>query len=171
MNGRIVILLCAVSALAPICTISAAETGRPAPDCKLTPLDGGPSYNLRQFRGEVLYVDFWASWCAPCAQSFPFMNGLEHELRNRGLRVVGVNLDENPGDAQNFLTEHPAHFTIASDADQQCAAAFGVQAMPSSYLVDRNGTIRYEHLGFRPGEAEQFRTLAEQLLAERPAAQ
>lgn len=170
MNERILILLCAVIALAPMRMTGASEAERAAPGCTLTALGGGQSYNLRQFRGDVLYVDFWASWCGPCAQSFPFMNGLEHELRNRGLRVLGVNLDENPADAQDFLTNHPAHFTVAGDAEQQCAAAFGVKAMPSSYLVDRNGVIRYEHLGFRPGEAEQFRVLVEQLLAESPAA-
>lgn len=170
-NKRIAHFLCVMLALSPLLAVCAAETGRAMPDCTLTALESGQSSTLRQFRGEVLYVDFWASWCGPCAQSFPFMNVLHHDLRDRGLRVIAVNLDENADDARQFLGEHPAHFTIAGDAGQQCAAAFGVQAMPSSYLVDRNGVIRYEHLGFRAGEAERFRALAEQLLTERPTAQ
>ncbi|MGR8934210.1 MAG: TlpA disulfide reductase family protein [Gammaproteobacteria bacterium] len=169
MNERLIIYLCALLALVSLRSGRTSETERTeAPACTLAPLGGGQSYTLKQFRGTVVYVDFWASWCTPCAQSFPFMNGLAHDLSSRGLQILAINLDENPNDAQEFLTRHPAHFSLASDADQQCATAFGVKAMPSSYLIDRNGIVRYEHLGFRPGEAEQFRVLAEQLLAEQP---
>lgn len=171
MNRHITVLLCALLALAPLQTMSAAESQRAAPDCTLSSLDGTHQYALREFRGKVLYVDFWASWCTPCAQSFPFMNTLDHDLRDKGLQVIGINLDESPDDAKDFLAKLPAAFTLASDTTQQCAKDFGVQAMPSSYLIDRNGVIRYEHLGFRAGEAEQFRLLVEQLLAEKPAGQ
>ena len=78
-------------------------------------------------------------------------------------------MDESPEEAQGFLAKYPAHFTVAADATGQCAKDFGVKAMPSSYLIDRNGVIRQLHLGYRPGEAEEFRTLVEQLLAERQA--
>lgn len=167
MNQRIIALLCATLALAPVQTITASEVGRAAPNCVLAPLGGAEQrYDLRQFQGKVLYVDFWASWCTPCAQSFPFLNGLHHDLQERGLQVLGVNLDENLDDAQHFLAEHPAHFTVAAAAGGQCPQDFGVKAMPSSYLIDRRGVIRHVHLGFRPGEAEQVRALVEQLLAE-----
>lgn len=149
----------------------ASETQRPAPDCAVTSFDGARQYSLREFRGKVLYVDFWASWCGPCAQSFPFMNTMDHDLRGKGLQVIGINLDESPDDAKDFLAKFPAAFTLAADSTQQCARDFGVQAMPSSYLIDRNGVIRYEHLGFRAGEAEQFRQRVEQLLAEKPSGQ
>lgn len=172
MNRRITALLCAtILAYAPLQTIIASETQRAAPDCILTSLSGEQQHDLKKFRGKVLYVDFWASWCTPCAQSFPFMNALDHDLRDKGLQVVGINLDENTDDAKDFLAKLPASFTLAADSTQQCARDFGVQAMPSSYLIDRNGVIRYEHLGFRPGEAEQFRQLVEQLLAEKPTGQ
>lgn len=171
MNRRITLLLCASLAMAVARPLTASEAERPAPDCTLTTLDGAQRHNLQQFRGKVLYVDFWASWCTPCAQSFPFMNGLDRDLRDQGLQVLGINLDENPDDARDFLAKLPASFTIVADASQQCAKDFGVQAMPSSYLIDRNGVIRHQHLGFRAGEAEQFRQLVEQLLAENPSAQ
>lgn len=163
--------LCFAAATALACGAEAAEAARKVPDCALTAVHGGQSMNLNQFRGKVLYLDFWASWCGPCAQSFPFMNHLHQELRSRGLQVVGINLDEEPGDAAAFLAKRPAHFDVAMDADKSCAQQFGVKAMPSSYLVDRQGVIRHVHLGFRPGgEADELRNLVEQLLAEAPAA-
>jgi thiol-disulfide isomerase/thioredoxin len=122
--------------------------------------------NMGQFKGKVVYVDFWASWCTPCARSFPFMNDLDREFHDRGLIVLAINLDEKLEDAQAFLAKHPASFALAADPSGQCPRDFGVRGMPSSYLVDRQGMIRHVHLGFRAGEAEKLRALVEQLLAE-----
>ena len=168
MNQRLLAALYAVLAIAPVKSILAAETGSAMPDCALTSLADKQPYNLQQFKGKVVYVDFWASWCGPCAKSFPFMNELCRDLKDKGLQVIGVNLDELPADAQSFLAQFPANFTIAADHNEQCAKDFGVQAMPSTYLVDRNGTVRHVHFGFRAGEAKELRTLVEQLLAETP---
>jgi peroxiredoxin len=96
------------------------------------------------------------------------MNNLEQEFKDKGLQILAVNMDENLTDAHDFLAKHPAKFTVLNDKDQQCAKAFEVKAMPSSYLIDRNGVIRYEHLGFRSGDAEELKTLIKQLLAETP---
>lgn len=171
MNPRIPLFLCAALAFAPLQTALAQDVGQEAPQCSLASLDGGQRYDLRQFRGKVLYVDFWASWCTPCIQSFPFLNQLDGELRDKGLQVVAINLDERRADAQGFLDERPARFNVAVDDSKACPQAFGVKAMPSSYLVDRKGVIRHVHWGFRPHEAEQVRGLVEQLLAEAPASQ
>lgn len=169
MNRQIIVVLFSTLALMLHPCSNAFEAGQAAPNCSLTPLGNGQRYGMEEFRGKVVYVDFWASWCSPCAQSFPFLNDLDSELRGQGLRVLGINLDEKPDDAKRFLEKHPANFTVAYDAGGQCPQDFGVQAMPSSYLVDRKGVIRHVHLGFRRGEAEQLRGLVEQLLAERPA--
>ena len=139
------------------------------PDCTLTALDGSKPFTLKQFQGKVLYVDFWASWCGPCAKSFPFLNQLnqlETSTKTDGLQIVGINLDENLADAQEFLGKYPAQFTVAADAQQECAKTFDVKAMPSSYLVDRKGQVRHVHLGFKPGEAEELQQLVAKLLAE-----
>ena len=166
MNQRMIILLCSVLALGFVKTLTAAEQGDPIPDCALAAAGDATSHSLKQFQGKVLYVDFWASWCGPCAKSFPFLNHLNHEFKERGLQVIGINLDEKPADAQDFLSQYPADFMVASGANQQCAMDFGVKAMPSSYLVDRKGRIRHIHLGFKAGEAEELTTLIDQLLAE-----
>jgi len=149
-------------------TTRAAGVGKEVPDCALTAISDAQSYGLKQFHGKVLYVDFWSSWCGPCAQSFAFLNELNRDLKDRGLQVIAVNLDEVPEDVKAFLAQHPADFTVVTDASQQCAKDFDVKAMPSSYLIDRNGVIRHVHLGFRPEEAKDFRALTEQLLAESP---
>jgi peroxiredoxin len=168
MNQRILVLLCALLALTPIHKITAAEIGSKAPDCALTPINDTQRYDLQQFHGKVLYVDFWASWCPPCAKSFPFLNDLDRDLKDSGLQVIGVNLDQVPEDAKAFLAQYPANFTVLTSANGKCARDFDVKAMPSSYLVDRSGIIRHVHLGFRAGEAKELRDLAVQLLAEKP---
>ena len=164
MNQRIIILLCL--ALCSIQTLTAAEQGDAMPDCTLSAAGSDTRYNLKSLQGKVLYVDFWASWCGPCAKSFPFLNNLDHEFKERGLQIIGINLDEKSNDAQDFLAQYPANFKIATDGNQQCAQDFSVKAMPSSYLIDRKGHIRHIHLGFKAGEAEQLTALIEQLLAE-----
>lgn len=152
--------------LSPWQALFALETNDTAPNCALTPLGDTQRYQLNQFRGKVLYIDFWASWCGPCAKSFPFLNELNMRLKDRGLQIIGVNLDENPKDAQDFLATYPANFTVTADINEQCARDFGVKAMPSSYLIDRKGIIRHVHLGFRTGESKELQTWVEQLLAE-----
>ena len=139
-----------------------------SPACTLTTLEGAPAHNLQELKGNVVYMDFWASWCPPCVKSFPFLNQLDHELKDKGLRVIGVNLDEKVTDAQEFIAKYPVDFSIVTDTSKQCAKGFEVMAMPTSYLIDRKGNIRHIHQGFRPGESEQLRALITQLVMEHP---
>ncbi len=148
----------------------AAEIGMPAPACALAALADAPATELRADGASVLYVDFWASWCVPCLQSFPFMNALQRDYAKRGLKVIGVNVDEQSADAVRFLRLHPAAFTVGADAQGSCPRAFGVMGMPSSFLVDRRGVIRYVQRGFRPGAERQLRQQVAGLLAEELAA-
>ncbi len=164
MNSRFIVIV--ALALALCSPVQAARSGTAAPACTLQTLGEGSQIHVEQFKGKVVYVDFWASWCAPCVRSFPFMNELDREFRDRGLQVLAINLDEKLEDAQKFLAKHPARFILAADRSGQCPRDFGVRGMPSSYLVDRRGIIRHVHLGFRPGDARKLRALVEQLLAE-----
>lgn len=142
------------------------EGNSPPPPCELTFLDGKSAENWESMKGEVVYVDFWASWCPPCVKSFPFMSQLVHDFKDKGLNVIGINLDENIEDAKSFLAKHPVNFPILIDASKQCAQNFGVMAMPSTYIIDKRGYVRHIHRGFRSGEAEELRVLIEQLLIE-----
>lgn len=149
-----------------VTSVMAEHVGDMSPACKLSALDGTAVHNLEELQGKVVYVDFWASWCPPCVKSFPFLTQLNHDLKDQGLQVIGVNLDEKVADAETFLERFPVDFAIALDAGKQCAKDFGVMAMPSSYLIDRKGVIRHVHQGFRPDEAKDLRAAIEYLLTE-----
>jgi thiol-disulfide isomerase/thioredoxin len=146
--------------------VNATTIGEKSPDCVMTSLNDAPIH-FHEYEGKVLYVDFWASWCTSCVESFPFLNQLTHEFGQRGLHIVGVNLDEKVDDALAFLGHHPSQFTIANHGGEQCAKSFDVQAMPSSYLIDKHGIIRHIHQGFREGEMEELKTQITQLLVEK----
>ncbi|NJC89304.1 MAG: TlpA family protein disulfide reductase [Methylococcaceae bacterium] len=143
----------------------AAAVGDPVPDCQLVNFADGKPISLKQ-PGKVVYVDFWASWCGPCAESMPFMDKMNGELKSKGLELIALNVDEEREDADEFLAKRPVRFTIAGNPDGNCPSAFGVMAMPSSYLIDKKGVIRHVHLGFRKGEAADIRKKVETLLAE-----
>jgi cytochrome c biogenesis protein CcmG/thiol:disulfide interchange protein DsbE len=118
-----------------------------APDFSLPATDG--TVKLADLKGQVVYLDFWASWCSPCRKSFPWMNEMQRRYRARGLTVVAVNLDKDRALAQQFLAAMHPMFTIAYDPEGKVASRYDVQAMPSSYLIDRSGRVVSRHLGFR----------------------
>ena len=134
--------------------------------CELTHADGSPVESWQAMKGKVLYIDFWASWCPPCIKSFPFMNQLAQEYGERGLQVIGINLDEERPEADAFLKRVKSQFIITFNEDKQCAVDFGVIAMPSTYIVDKRGIVRHIHRGFRPAEVNALRELVEALLDE-----
>lgn len=145
----------------------AVAPGAPLPPIVAPRLDDASTrLNLQQLRGQVVYVDFWASWCVPCRQSMPQLDSLYREYRSRGLTVVGVNKDVAAADAQRFLKRVPVSFPLVSDADDAVARAFDVEAMPSGYLVDRAGVVRYVHRGFSAETAAELRGEIETLLGD-----
>jgi thiol-disulfide isomerase/thioredoxin len=123
----------------------------------------GEPLDLTAFKGQVVYLDFWASWCAPCRESFPWMNRLQDELGHDGLVVIAVNVDRERADADRFLREHPAQFRIVYDPDGLLPEKFGVRGMPTSFLIDRNGHVQSRHEGFlirnRDALRQQIRAL------------
>ena len=123
------------------------EAGAQAPDLNLPGLKDAVS--LAGLKGKVVYVDFWASWCGPCKQSFPFMNELQAKYGAQGFEIVAVNLDAKRDDADKFLAEVPAKFTVAFDPKGDSAKRFEVKGMPSSYLIGRDGKVVAVHKGFK----------------------
>ena len=99
-------------------------------------------------KGKVLIVDFWASWCGPCKESFPAMNALQKKYADQGLVIIAVNEDEEKSDMQDFLKANAAAFAVVRDAKQKLVAAAGIQTMPSSFVLDDTGKVRFTHTGF-----------------------
>jgi len=116
--------------------------------------DGGTAavaapVDLAAWKGKVVYVDFWASWCVPCRQSFPWMTSLQKQYGADGLVVVAVNLDHVRADADRFLQQYPAGFTVRFDPQGRLAQDFKVRGMPTSALLARDGHVLLVHEGFR----------------------
>lgn len=130
----------------------AATVGQAAPAFALDGPQG--AVKLEQYRGKLVYLDFWASWCGPCRQSFPWMNEMQARYGGQGLQIVGINVDARPDDARNFLTTTPARFAVAFDASGATPRAYGVKGMPSSVLIGPDGKVLYEHSGFRAADRE-----------------
>ncbi|MFA7329655.1 MAG: TlpA disulfide reductase family protein [Candidatus Delongbacteria bacterium] len=143
---------------------AAPVLGQPAPEIQLPGLTG--ELSLAALRGQVVLVDFWASWCAPCAQSFPWLNELQQKYQAQGFRVLAVNVDKQRKKADAFLAQHPARFPVALDPAGTAAGRYELPGMPSSYLVDRAGVLRRLHTGFRPEETQELEAFIRTLLAE-----
>ena len=114
------------------------------------------SLQLDDYAGKVVVLDFWASWCVPCRRSFPWMNEMQQKYADRGLIIIGVNLDNDAADAASFLQEYPAQFRIAYDTDKTLAREYGVQAMPSSFMIGRDGKVVDSHLGFKVKQQDEY---------------
>lgn len=122
--------------------------------------------SLAQLRGNVVYLDFWASWCSPCRMSFPQLEQLRVEFAPRGFEVLAVNVDEFEADAVKFLEEIPVSYPVVYDAAGASPQAYGILGMPTGYLIDREGVIRLVHHGFRRNDGAKLKTEIIKLLGE-----
>lgn len=156
-------LLAALTTLPPAAFALAA--GDRAPEIAAT-ANGAP-LRMSALRGQVVLVDFWASWCGPCKQSFPWLNAMHAKYASQGLRIVGINVDTKREDAERFLAQVPAKFQLAYDPRGETPAAWQVKAMPSSVLVGPDGRVLYVHAGFREEEAAALEARIAAALAER----
>jgi len=128
----------------------AAQPGEPAPAFSLAARSAAdPHVDLSQFKGQVVLLDFWASWCGPCRQSFPWLGQLQARHGARGLQVIGINVDRQRSAAERFLVQVPAAFTLAFDPAGDVAQRYAVQGMPTSVLVGADGRVLLQHTGFR----------------------
>jgi cytochrome c biogenesis protein CcmG, thiol:disulfide interchange protein DsbE len=130
------------------------------------PCSASASLDLNSLHGRVVYVDFWASWCAPCREAFPWMRVIESTYERQGLAVIAVNLDHDRADAERFLKTFQPNFKVQFDPQGTVAEQFNVAAMPTSVLIDRHGVLRYTHIGFRAADRQVRTKEIQQLLAE-----
>jgi len=141
----------------------AVAPGDAAPTFELPALDGG-TVSLEAERGHVVWLDFWASWCAPCRQSFPWMADLQRRHGARGLRVLAVNVDARPADARRFVARDPPPFAIALDPSGDLARRYAIRAMPTSVLIDASGRVLAVHNGFRSADTADLERRIERAL-------
>lgn len=111
---------------------------------------------VQQSKGQFIYLDFWASWCGPCRQSFPWMNAMHAKYAARGLKVVAINVDAKRSDADQFLAHTPAQFAVSFDAQGESAKRLAIQAMPTSVLVNPEGRVMWVHTGFRKEDGPEL---------------
>ncbi|HLO96680.1 MAG TPA: TlpA disulfide reductase family protein [Burkholderiaceae bacterium] len=145
----------------------ALERGEQAPSLKLPDLSG-KAQALHKPQARLTYLDFWASWCGPCRQSFPFMNELQARYGAQGLRVVAVNLDAQTGDAQRFLAQMPAQFEVLLDPAGESARQYAVRGMPSSALIGADGRVLRWHQGFRAEDRAELEKAIKNALGGQP---
>ena len=157
-----------ISSLIVLVTLAPAFALSPssAPDVTLSTAKGDV-LRLADLRGRVVLVDFWASWCPPCKTSFPALDAIYREYHEQGLEVVAVNVDERRRDAEAFLAGRPHALTVVFDPKGTSAQAFAVKGMPSSFLIDRGGVIRFAHTGYSGSSDAAYRRELRQLLSER----
>jgi thiol-disulfide isomerase/thioredoxin len=124
--------------------------------------------SLSDFRGKVVYLDFWAAWCAPCRDALPFFDVLQSEVGTDDLQVIGISIDEDPRDALRFLREVPVRYPVVHDVDGRVLKAYGVETMPTGILIRRDGEIVLEHRGFLQRDKATLRAAVLEAVAGRP---
>ena len=142
----------------------AANPANQAPDFKLEGQQ--KQIELSKYHGKVVFIDFWASWCQPCRKSFTWMNKMQSLYGSEGFKVIAINLDESRAKADEFLQQIPANFDVAFDPQGNTAEAYKIKAMPSSYLIDKNGKVVHANLGFRGNDEDKLETKIRNLVRQ-----
>lgn len=145
-------------------TFSSITWAKKAPDFEI--LDNLTHVKLSSFRGQVIYLDFWASWCGPCRQTFPFMNNMQKKYGDKGLKIIAVTIDTDLNKASAFLKENPANFSIVYDPDKKISRDYNQSVIPTSYLINRQGYIVFKHMGFRAGDEKSLEAKIKTVILE-----
>ena len=126
----------------------------------------GKNIKLSELRGQVVLLNFWASWCGPCRQEMPLLEKLQQRYSALGFTVLGVNVEEDSSKAKSLLKDIPVSFPILFDTQNTVSKQYNVSAMPSTVMIDRNGNMRYLHKGYKPGDEAQYKKWVKQLVKE-----
>ena len=142
-----------------------ASTSGPAPNFTLKSLSG-KNLKLSELAGNVVLINFWASWCGPCLQEMPLLNAIHKKYEPLGFTVLGVNVEENSDNARAFLAERGVDFPVLLDTKNQVSKMYDVVAMPTTVVVDRDGNMRFLHKGYKAGDEKQYRSMVKKLIRE-----
>ena len=158
-------LLAAAALCAATLSHAAITPNAPAPDFTLKSLQG-PNMRLAEQRGRVVLVNFWATWCGPCKQEMPHLNGLYDKYRSSGFVLMGVNVDEDPKTAAGTASRFGLRFPVLFDADKAVSKLYDLQSMPATVLIDRDGKVRFLHRGYRDGLEDAYERQIRELVKE-----
>ena len=161
--GSLRLLACAAFAICAGTASSAIAPATTAPDFTLHAM-GGPNLRLKEQRGRVVMVNFWATWCAPCRQEMPHLNRLYEKYRGAGFVLLGVNVDDDVAKAADVAAKLGVTFPVLLDTEKSVSKLYDVSTMPSTMIIDRDGKVRYVHRGYLAGYEENYEKQIRELL-------
>jgi len=164
ITRRLLLITCLALGM-PTLAAAAANPGAPAPDFTLAARDGG-KVSLAGLKGQVVMINFWATWCGPCRQEMPLFAQLQSKYEPLGFTLLAVNVEPDSAAAVNWLKGMPITFPVLFDTDSAVAGRFGVEGMPSTVFVDRQGQVRYVHRGYKPGDEAKYADMIRSLVKE-----
>ena len=154
-----------ITVIAATSVASSGLEGQPAPDFALKS-STGENLRLSEFRGDVVMINFWATWCGPCRQEMPLLDELYTRYERVGFNLLGVNIDDDPRRAMQMVEDLGVSFPVLFDTRKEVSKLYNVEAMPVTILVDREGTVRYVHHGYKPGYEDKYFDQVRSLLRE-----
>jgi peroxiredoxin len=157
--------LSAIFALLISLNVHAVKVGQPAPDFTLKSMDG-KNFNLTEQRGNIILINFWASWCGPCRKEMPVLQDLQEKYQDLGVQVWGINVEQENQAGKDFLANLELSFSIFFDETNKLSETYDVQAMPTTVLVDRDGIVRFVFRGFKDGYEKKYEKAIKQLIRE-----
>jgi len=148
-----------------LATAASAAGDEPAPTFAL-PGRGGATVDLTQYKGQVVMINFWASWCVPCRQEMPLLDSIYKKYKPLGFTLLSVNVEPEQKDAESFLKQTPVTFPVVFDAKSKVSGLYNVQGMPTTVFVDRKGNVRLMHVSYKTGDENLYMDQIRSLLRE-----
>jgi peroxiredoxin len=161
----IVVAACVAPVIVENALASTVKISELAPDFTLKTLDG-PNLRLEEYRGQVVLINFWASWCGPCRQEMPILDRLHRRYEDAGFVVLGVNVEGEISPAQEIVDKTKVTFPVLIDEGQLVSELYQLEAMPSTVVIDRDGVVRYVHRGYKPGDEAKYVEVVKKLIRE-----
>ncbi len=159
-------LLVTAGSVVPVEAVaSTVKVSEAAPDFTLKTL-AGSNLRLEEYRGQVVLINFWASWCGPCRQEMPILDRLHQRYEDTGFAVWGINVEGEAEPAQKLVDKTKVTFPVLIDAGQAVSELYELEAMPSTVVVDRDGRVRYVHRGYKPGDEAKYVEVVKKLIRE-----